>query len=148
VQSGGGGDRRIDLQLASLEISRTTIRPTFNAVARIDDGRIDRDWAPASAAAGANSLTFVGSAGPADELEEVSDVPEAADGVITLADPAVKAREKAAAKAQVRAAFEAAETARAEAEAAAAAFLDVYDLSDSESAFSEWLSEGEESETD
>ena len=137
----------VDLQLRSIEISRTTIRPTFTAEA-VNDGRIDIDWegAPAQRGETAHGL-FVGSAGmAADELEEVSDVPEAAEGTITLADPAVKAREKVAAKAHVRAAFEAAENARVEAEAAAAAFLDAYDLSDSESAFSEWLSSDEENE--
>jgi hypothetical protein len=128
------------LQLTSLEISRSTIRPTFLAVPA--DDRIDIEW---GAAVGAPAQQgSAGAATAADELEEVSDVPEAAEGVILLADPAVKAREKAAAKAHVREAFEAAETARAEAEAAAAAFLDAYDLSDSESAFSEWLSSDED----
>jgi hypothetical protein len=133
----------VELHLKMLEISRSTIRPTFEARA-VDDGRIDFDWGGGSGAPTiANS--FVGRAG-SDELEEVSDVCDAADGVITLADPAVKAREKAAAKARVREAFEAAETARAEAEAAAAAFLDAYDLSDSESAFTEWLSDSSDDE--
>jgi hypothetical protein len=77
------------------------------------------------------------------ECIEVSDVP-ATDGVVHLVDPAQREREKAIMKAQVRAAFTDAQVAREKAEDMAHAFLEKYDLSDTESAFTEW----EEDETD
>lgn len=123
----------VDFQLINVEISRTTIRPLFNAVyvgPVAQTGLIDFDWTPKLAAS---------------DLEEISDVPTAEeDGTLTLMDPAVKAREKAAAKAVVKAAFVAAEKARAHAEKLVEDFEAKYDLSDSESAFSEWLSEDED----
>lgn len=123
----------VDLQLTQVEISRTTIRPIFIMVyvGPVGAGIIDFEWS-------------AGKTG-ADELEEISDVPNAAEeGTFTLMDPAIKEREKAAAKAVVKAAFVAAEEARAHAEKLADDFEAKYDLSDSESAFSEWLSEDED----
>ena len=125
----------IDLQLSRIEISRTTIRPTFTMIyvgPKVPTAVIDFEWPG-------------GRRGSADELEEVSDVPNATeDGIVTLIDPAMKEREKAAAKAVVRAAFAASAEARARAEEFAEDFHAKYDLSDSESAFSEWLSEDED----
>ncbi len=77
-------------------------------------------------------------------MEEVSDVPTAGGPVVTLADPARLAKEKAEAKERIRTAFEAAKEARTMAERMAAEFYDRYDLSDSESAFTEWLSDSDE----
>ena len=121
----------VDFQLKSLQISRTTIKPTFELVyvgpVRQETSIIDFSWDSA-----------------ADELEEVSDVPlDETAAALTLKDPAAEARKKAAEKEKVKEAFRAAEQARDAAEAAAAEFLDTYDLSDSESAFSEWLSDEE-----
>lgn len=118
----------IDLQLFGIEITRSSICPIFEVKnVTVPETVIDFNW------------------GDKPELEEISDVAaEVDDGVITLTDPAVKAREKAAAKSAVRAAFHAAEEARANAQKLANEFLDAYDLSDSESAFSEWMSESED----
>jgi hypothetical protein len=123
----------VDFQLKSLSISRTTIKPTFELVyigpAASQDPVIDFSWD-----ADGSDL----------EVEEVSDVPlDETAAVLTLKDPAAEARKKAAEKEKVKAALRAAEEARVAAEAAAAEFLDTYDLSDSESAFSEWLSDEE-----
>lgn len=83
----------------------------------------------------------------AAEIEEVSDVPATEDaGVFTISDPAVAARKKAEAKMAVRAAFITAEEARTAAEEMAARFYAEHDLSDSESAFSEWMSDSEADE--
>lgn len=124
----------VDLQLTQVSISRSSICPVFLAIYRgpISDPTIDFDWSSSAAAAAAS-----------DDLEEISDVPVAADGgqkVISLSDPVAK---KAQAKAVVREAFLKAEEARAAAQALADEFLEEYDLSDSESAFSEWMSDEE-----
>ena len=58
-----------------------------------------------------------------------------------LQDPAVAERKKAEAKERIRAAFRTAEQATRDAEQMASEFYDVYDLSDNESAFSEWMEE-------
>lgn len=117
----------IDLQLTHVSISRSSICPVFLAIYRgpFSDPTIDFEWSAA-----------------ADDLEEISDVPVASDSnkVISLSDPAAK---KAQAKAAVRAAFVKAEEARAAAQMLADEFLEEYDLSDSESAFSEWMSDEE-----
>ena len=121
----------VDIQLKSLEISRSTILPVWKLhyLGR-PPSEIDFEWeAPKPAG---------------DELEEVSDVPTAGGPVVTLADPARLAKEKAEAKERIRTAFEAAKTARTTAEQMAAEFYDRYDLSDSESAFTEWLSDSDE----
>lgn len=128
----------VDIQLKRLEISRSTIRPTFKLhYLGPAQTAIDFDW-PAPSVSN-------------DEIIEVSDVPTSGSSgpMITLADPAAAAREKAAAKSTIRAAFAAASTAREEAEKLAQDFYDKYDLSDSESAFSEWISDTEvESDSD
>ena len=120
----------IDLQLMQVSISRSSICPVFLAVYRgpSSDPTIDFEWS-----AGENA---------SDDLEEISDVPAAADGtkVISLSDPAAK---KVLEKAAVRAAFVKAEEARAAAQALADGFFETYDLSDSESAFSEWMTDEE-----
>lgn len=127
----------VDVQLKGLEISRSTVRPRFTLhYLGKKHNEIDFDW-PAPA--------------PPVDLTEVSDVPFAEEGpqVVALADPALKARQKAEAKAQIRAAFEAAKAARASAQELADKFYEAYDLSDSESAFTEWMSDedsGSESE--
>ena len=130
---------RVDIQLKSLEISRSTIRPVFKLhYLGAAKAEIDFEW-PVPAA-------------PVDEVVEVSDVPAAADGsVMTLADPAQRRKERQTLKAEIRTAFTAAEEARMAAEAKAKAFYERYedDLSDAESAFTEWMSDEEsESESD
>jgi hypothetical protein len=115
-----------DMQLVGLTISRSRIAPRFRVLyvgaAPPEQTVIDFDWA----------------ASDGEECIEVSDVP-AADGTIRLVD---HAREKAAAKAVVRAAFMEASAARARADELADKFLETYDLSDDESAFSEWEGAG------
>ena len=116
-----------DLILQKLQISRSRIEPMWGL--KEVASTIDFDW---------------GTAAPAAELEEVSDVPAASgDAPFVLTDPVAKERAKMVAKAQVRDLFAVANNARLEAETAAAAFLDTYDLSDTESAFSEWMSADE-----
>ena len=132
----------VDIQLKGLEISRSTIRPIFKLhYLGPTKAEIDFEW-PLPTQGG-------------DEVIEVSDV-FASDGaadssIITLADPALRRKERAALKAEIRTAFIAADKARDEAEAKAQAFYEKYsnDLSDAESTFTEWMSDDEsESESD
>lgn len=123
----------VDIQLKGLEISRSTIRPVFKLhYLGPTKAEIDFEW-PQSALG-------------EDMVIEVSDV-SAFDvahtsSVITLADPALRRKERATLKAEIRSAFMAADKARDEAEAKAHAFYEKYndDLSDAESTFSEWMS--------
>ena len=130
----------VDIQLKRLEISRSTIRPTWKLhYLGTRKPEIDFDFvAPAAVPV------------TAEEITEVSDVGSAKEGApLTLADPAARAREKEEAKAQIRAAFVAAREARTSAEELARNFYESYDLSDSESAFTEWLSDSDdESDSD
>jgi hypothetical protein len=122
----------VDVQLKSLEISRSTIRPTWKVhFLGHKKPEIDLDWESPI-----NST---------EEITEVSDVPTHIPNnqVITLSDPASKIREKTEAKQKIRSALAAAKEARAAAEKLAADFYDCYDLSDSESAFTEWLSDSD-----
>jgi len=117
----------IDLVLTGIQISRSTIQPFFKTVflEKVPDSLIDLDFGGAS-----------------EEVEEVSDVGAVADSPpIVLQDPATTQRKKREAKDQIRAAFRTAEQATRVAEKMASEFYDVYDLSDNESAFSEWMSE-------
>lgn len=126
----------VDLVLEGVYMSRSTITPRFSTSflkKETSPPLIDFDWGAASSSSQSN------------ELEEVSDIASAAEGTIAIKDPATMAREKAMAKERVRAAFRAAEAARDTAEDEAARFHAIYDLSDSESAFSEWESDGDES---
>lgn len=113
-----------DLVLQKLVISRSRIESLWETIPAASP-TIDFDWAAPS------------------ELEEVSDVPAAGGAPFVLSDPAAKERAKRAEKEKIRVLFATATNARLEAETAAAAFLDTYDLSDSESAFSEWMSADE-----
>ena len=123
----------VDLILKKLQISRSRIDPVWEFVTGAA-AAIDFDWGNAAAT----------------ELEEISDVPVSAgdESPFVLTDPVAKERAKLAAKTQVRQLFTTAHNARLEAEAAAAVFLDTYDLSDTESAFSEWMSADEEESGD
>jgi hypothetical protein len=131
--------RIIDLELTALHISRSTIRPLFRGVA-LADNLIEFDWmATSSAAAAAVGI------GRGAELEEVSDVAyhDVVAGVISLKDPDMLKREKLAAKERVRSAYRDADAAREAADGVAANFHLTYDLSDTESAFSEWASDSD-----
>jgi hypothetical protein len=123
---------QVDIQLKSLEISRSTIRPTWK-VHYLGHRKpaIDLDW---------NALAVSN-----EEIMEVSDVATQAPSnqMITLQDPASRIREKLEAKQKIREAFAAAKLARHNAEELAANFYESYDLSDSESAFTEWLSDSD-----
>lgn len=122
----------VDIQLKSLEISRSTIRPVFKLhYLGPTKAEIDFEWPTPHAV---------------DEVVEVSDIPVAVDNsVITLTDPAHQRRERQTLKAEIRSAFAMADEARAIAETKAKAFYEKYEneLSDSESAFTEWMSGGE-----
>jgi hypothetical protein len=128
----------VDVQLKALEISRSTLKPIFKLhYLGPKKAEIDFEW-PTVAAAG-------------DEIVEVSDVPAANDGmVITLTDPAQQRKLRQAEKAEIRDALLAAEQARAAAEQRAKEFYEKYedDLSDAESAFTEWLSDTSESDSE
>ena len=118
----------VDFVLEAVSISPATLQPIFRTefVKTLSDV-IDFEWAPVK-----------------DELEEVSDVADTESGILTLTDPAAKKRAKLEAKQRVRDAFQAAAEASKSACAQADAFLEEYDLSDSESAFSEWMSESDD----
>ena len=121
----------VDLSLKSLHISRTSIRPVFEVVyvSSIQETNvIDFDWAPA-----------------AEELSEVSDIGALDDaGMIELRDPASVRQKRAAAKQTIRAMYTEADKVREQADDAAAKFYEEFDLSDGESAFSEWQSDADD----
>jgi hypothetical protein len=120
-----------DFVLQGLKISRSLIQPIFDLVfieSLETKTVIDFDWGVEDGAG-------------ATELEEVSDVSfmdTASGAAMKIKDPALIAREKAEAKERVRVAYRAAESARKEADALSSQFYSAYDVSDTESAFSEW----------
>lgn len=130
-----------DFVLNGLKISRSLIQPVFDLlfIESIEENNIiDFDWGVEDAAS-------------ASELEEVSDVSfmdTASGGDMKIKDPAVMAREKADAKERVRAAYRAAEAAREAADTLASQFYSAYDVSDTESAFSEWADLENDSDSD
>lgn len=117
----------VDFVLEAVSISPATLQPMFRTefVKTLSDV-IDFEWAPVK-----------------DELEEVSDVTDTEAGTLTLTDPATRQRAKLEAKERIREAFRIAADAHDKAVIQADRFLDEYDLSDSESAFSEWMSDDE-----
>lgn len=123
-----------DYALTGLKLSRTVIQPIFDVVfleMNTNDAVIDFDW---------------GVSQEESELQEVSDVsvlPQASGDTMKIKDPVTLAREKAAAKEHVREAYRAAEVAREAAEELAGRFYASYDVSDNESAFSEWAEESD-----
>jgi hypothetical protein len=130
----------VDFVLEGLILSRSSIQPVFSLmfIEAAGGNVIDFDW---------------GAAEPdetASELQEVSDVSfmVSAGGDMKIKDPATMLREKLEAKERVRAAYRAAEAARETADKLASQFYSTYDVSDNESAFSEWadLSDDEESD--
>ena len=130
----------VDIQLKRLEISRSTIRPTWKLhYLGPKNPEIEFDWVAAQHLLVAN-----------DEITEVSDVPAVGSDTprLTLSDPAARIREKMEAKSKIHAAFTEARNARLAAEQLAKNFYDSYDLSDSESAFTEWLSDSDESDSE
>ncbi len=128
-----------DFVLNGLKISRSLIQPVFDLVfiEPLESAHvIDFDW---------------GVENTGDDLEEVSDVgfmDNASGAALKIKDPAVIAREKAEAKERVRAAYRAAESARAAAENLASQFYSTHDVSDNESAFSEWADLESEDDSD
>jgi len=125
------GPSFVDLALVGIQISRSSIQPFFKTVIleKVPESVIDLEWgAPFE-----------------EDVEEVSDLGLAsspADATpFVLQDPAVTERKKEEAKERIRAAFRTAEQATRDAERMASEFYDAYDLSDNESAFSEWMEE-------
>lgn len=127
----------VDMRLTGIEMSRTTVKPIFQlSYAGPKANTIDFEWAaPAKPAATEDP-----------DIEEVNELPaEDSNDVFLLSDPATKARQRMEAKMQVRAAFVAAQEARHAAKEMADKFFETYDVSDSESAFTEWESDSDES---
>ena len=126
-----------DFALVGLTVTRSTISPVFMMqFLETKASQIDFEWPGVPSGGG----------GGADSLEEVSDIAAAvAEGSVRLRNPADILKEKLEQKTVVRQAFEDAEAARLRAEQLANTFMAKYDLSDNESAFSEWMS-GAESE--
>lgn len=127
----------VDLRLKSVTVSRSMIQPTFEVVRREDVIEIEWD----------NDEEI-----EMEDLEEVSDIPSfdgegAVAGAVALRNPALLRREKAEAKERVRAAYRAATTATMEAERLSKDFYERYELSDSESAFTEWEASDEDSDS-
>lgn len=122
---------RVDLQLTALHISRTTIKPVFEVVyvgPVVTENVIDFDWSASN-----------------EELSEVSDIGALDDaGMIELRDPASIRQKRAVAKQAIRALYHEATEARERADDAAAKFYEEFDLSDGESAFSEWQSDADD----
>jgi hypothetical protein len=107
----------VDFKLVEVTLSRSCIKPHFYVDAA--DGLIDLAFDAAE-----------------DELQEVSDVPdvEGGAGPVCLTDPARRLQQKNEEKERIRSMFAAA-TAEAE------RWYETYDVSDNESAFSDWLEE-------
>lgn len=122
----------VDFQLVGLSITRSTISPHFQIefLECIKGEIIDFEWP-----------SGVGR----DELEEVSDIASTIDGNLTLRNPAQFLKEKLERKHLVRNAFINAEAARVQAEEMAKKFCSEFDLSDDESAFTEWTSDSDDS---
>ena len=125
----------VDLMLHSLTVSRSTIRPSFQCIQLESPRVIDFDWC-----AEPESVN--------NDLEEVSDIPaDSHNESFCLRDPALSRKQMLEERERVRAAFRVAEEARTEAEDLAARFYETHDLSDSESAFSEWASDNDGSDS-
>ncbi len=121
-----------DFVLNGLKISRSLIQPVFDLLflESLEAGNlIDFDWGVEDAAGGGSEL---------EEVSDVSFMDTASGGAMKIKDPVVMAREKAEAKERVRAAYRTAEAARETADTLASQFYSAYDVSDTESAFSEW----------
>lgn len=118
-----------DYVLDGIKISRSLIQPVFSLVfvESVAENVIDFDWG-------------VSTDDRETDLQEVSDVSfmPVVSGDMKIKDAATREREKAEAKERVRAAYRAAEAARDAADALASQFYSAYDVSDTESAFSEW----------
>jgi len=123
----------VDLVLVGISITRSTIRPYFDVkfLEPIRETQIDFDW-------------FA----PREDMEEVTDIGDVVAGEIQLRDPAVVEREKLMEKERVREAFRLAARAKDDAEQMAEAFFAKYDPSDSETAFSEWMSDDEDGKSE
>ena len=136
VKEGAYTNSIVDLELIGILITRSTISPKFAVKFLEPDTQaevIDFDWqSPA--------LT--------KEIEEVNDldVPLAdAMNTLTLRSPAFIAKEKADAKENVKVLFRTADEARQQALQAMADFLNKYEVSDTESQFSDWVEDDDES---
>jgi hypothetical protein len=118
-----------DCVLDGIKISRSLIQPVFSLVfvetVSTAENVIDFDW---------------GVSDSGSDLQEVSDVSfmPTASGDMRIKDAATREREKMEAKERVRAAYRTAEAAREAANTLASQFYSAYDVSDNESAFSEW----------
>jgi hypothetical protein len=127
----------VDLELASIQITRSTICPTFNVVFLEKDSPtnvIDFEWSAASPP-------------PNNEVEEVEDITAIETSeILHLRDPAKAEQEKEDAKEYVRSLFRTADEAREQALDAMRAFFDTYSPDDDESNFSEWMTEESEHE--
>jgi len=109
----------VDFKLVEVTLSRSCIKPHFHVDAA--DALIDLAFDAAD-----------------DELQEVSDVPEIdGAGPVYLTDPARRLQQKNEEKERIRRMF-------AEATVQAERWYETYDVSDNESAFSEWLDEEDE----
>jgi hypothetical protein len=131
-----------DFVLNGLKISRSLIQPVFDLlfVESLETGNlIDFDWGVEDAAGGASEL---------EEVSDVSFMDTASGDAMKIKDQAVMAREKADAKERVRAAYRAAEAARESADTMASQFYSAYDVSDTESTFSEWADLENDSDSD
>ena len=127
----------VDMRLVGIEMSRTTIRPIFELTyAGPKSNTIDFDWADQAPRQTDDP-----------DIEEVSELPAAEEtkDILLLSNPVARARERMEAKLQVRAAFVAAQEARNAAKEMADKFYETYDLSDTESAFTDWESDSDES---
>lgn len=140
----------VELVFIGVSITRSRVQPYFQAkyCETVSDTLIDFQWdAPQKPDLLSN------------EVEEVSDIASAPDqGTVHLRDPARILQEKLEAKERVREAYRKVEQKQAtflnqlkqlkgNADKLAHEFEQRYDLSDSESAFSEWASESENEES-
>jgi len=115
----------IDVFLKAVHISRSCIQPEFTDTLKPKTPIIDFDWSPRD-----------------DEVHEVDDIEASdvhADGVLTLTDPSIKAREREKARETVRELYRIAR-------AAAAEFYERWGLEEDESELSE-ASESDEEES-
>jgi hypothetical protein len=124
----------VDLELIAILITRSTISPQFS-VLFLEEAKknvIDFDWPVTSPT----------------EIEEIDDILLVDTQPMTLKDPVLLQKEKAAEKEHVRMLFRTADTARQNAVNAMTAFFDKYHLSDDESQFSDMADSESQSEGD
>lgn len=128
-EANNAGTCTVDLELTGIRVSRSTIRPVFKAIVVNTAPVIDFDWGSCEDSEGV-------------DIEEISDIPEdASSECMKLHDPVLQRQKMLAERDRIRGLLQAAALARNQAREEAERFFEMYDVSDSESVFSEWMTD-------